>query len=213
MSTITIDDHQLPFDTHNEYDVHIGPHSIHTLLTFCPHKVNEWFTKIQTTPPSPPLLVGLDIEWKPNRSKNQDNPAATLQLCISQNCLIFQLLYCSHFPKQLLDFLANKELTFVGVGIEHDVEKLVEDCGFAFGGKLVDLGCLASEKRGDGSLKKAGLKGLAKEVLGLEVEKPKRVACSRWDQEWLYPDQVKYACVDAFLSFEIGRVLGAAASG
>ncbi|KAL3637095.1 hypothetical protein CASFOL_019394 [Castilleja foliolosa] len=60
-------------------------------------------------------------------------------------------------------------------------------------------------------LKNAGLKTLARTVLGREVEKPNAVTMSGWDNRWLTPDQVQYACVDAFVSFEIGRILNASA--
>ncbi|KAI7997850.1 hypothetical protein LOK49_LG10G02553 [Camellia lanceoleosa] len=53
-------------------------------------------------------------------------------------------------------------------------------------------------------LQNAGLKNLAREVLEKDIKKPKRITMSRWDNEWLYPEQVQYACIDAFHSFEIG---------
>lgn len=73
---------------------------------------------------------------------------------------------------------------------------------------LVDLRSL-----GDGEeYKNLGLKSFALGVLGKEVSKPKRVTMSRWDNEWLNTDQVLYACLDAFISFDIGRVLKANAA-
>jgi hypothetical protein len=48
---------------------------------------------------------------------------------------------------------------------------------------------------------------LAERVLGKIVEKPQRITRSRWDNPWLNADQVKYATVDAYVSFEIGRRL------
>ncbi|KAF2288051.1 hypothetical protein GH714_004111 [Hevea brasiliensis] len=98
------------------------------------------------------------------------------------------------------------EFLFVGVGIESDVEKLVEDYGLSVR-NTVDLRGLAAEKLGVKELKNAGLKDLVKEVLGKEIKKPKRVTMSRWDNPWLTPDQVQYACLDAFVSSEIGRSL------
>ncbi|KAG8372270.1 hypothetical protein BUALT_Bualt12G0048900 [Buddleja alternifolia] len=59
-------------------------------------------------------------------------------------------------------------------------------------------------------LKNAGLKELASYVLSEEdVEKPRRVTMSNWDERWLTAEQVKYACVDAYLSYEIGWKLDA----
>ncbi|KAK4749861.1 hypothetical protein SAY87_027310 [Trapa incisa] len=204
--TITIVDHQLPYETHNRYDVIFFAHQIATLVTHSPSHATSWLNEL----PPPPLLVGLDIEWRPNTA-NSDHPIATIQLCTaasgsSSTCLIFQILHAPHVPQQLIDFLENPAHTFVGVGIEEDAEKLLGDYGLRVG-NAVDLRSLAPKE-----LKYAGLKTLVKEVIGKEVEKPKSVSRSRWDYRWLVPSQVQYACLDAFLSFEIGRSLTTTAS-
>jgi len=59
----------------------------------------------------------------------------------------------------------------------------------------------------DRNLLRSGIKTLAERVLGKIVEKSSRITRSRWDNPWLDWDQVKYATVDAFLSFEIARRL------
>lgn len=71
---------------------------------------------------------------------------------------------------------------------------------------LVDLGVLAVEKIVD-ARKGMGLKELTRILMDVEVNKPKSVTLSRWDSEWLSYAQIQYACVDAFLSFEIGKTL------
>lgn len=66
---------------------------------------------------------------------------------------------------------------------------------------------LAVEKlRGpnDPNMRQVGLKTLACCLLGFEVEKPKQITMSRWDNHWLSDEQVQYAIVDAFLSYEHG---------
>lgn len=97
----------------------------------------------------------------------------------------------------------------MGVGIGGDAEKLLEDYGLQVA-NAVDLRFLAAEELGVRELRNAGLKGLVMEVLGKEVQKPRRITMSRWDNAWLTHAQVQYACLDAFLSFEIGRCLNAA---
>lgn len=44
-------------------------------------------------------------------------------------------------------------------------------------------------------------------LFGMVFEKPKRVTMSGWNNLKLIDKQVQYACVDAFVSFEIGRRL------
>lgn len=100
----------------------------------------------------------------------------------------------------------NPLFKFVGVGIEEDLEKLLLDYELRVANP-VDVRPLAVAKFGMNDLKNAGLKNLASVVLGLEILKPKRVTMSRWDAEWLTYEQIQYACVDAYLSSEIGKKL------
>ena len=109
-------------------------------------------------------------------------------------------------PQSLTNFLYNPSYTFVGVGIEEDVEKLVDDYELSVA-SAVDLRSLAAEKFNSKELKNAGLKILAMRVLGKEIDKPKSISRSRWDDRWLTPPQVQYACIDAFISSEVGRIL------
>ncbi|KAI7998654.1 Werner Syndrome-like exonuclease [Camellia lanceoleosa] len=209
-TNLGIVDYQLPDDTHNLYDVTFFTDQIHTLVTRSPFLVDSWISEITPIhlPLLHPLIVGLDIEWRPNKNQFHDYPAATLQLCVGCRCLIFQLIYSPEIPQSLFDFLSNPIYTFVGVGIHTDVDKLTDDYGLSVA-TPVDLRSLAVDC-GMIELRNAGLKTLAREVLGKEIEKPKRITTSRWDNKWLYPEQVQYACIDAFLSFEIGRCLNAA---
>ncbi|KAK7256838.1 hypothetical protein RIF29_30367 [Crotalaria pallida] len=201
---ISIVDHSLPYDTHNLYDVTFHSHSIRTLLTSSPPHVDSWIS--QTLSHRRNLIVGLDVEWRPNFSSNSDNPVATVQLCVADRCLIFQILHAPSIPRSLASFLADTRNTFVGVGIEEDVEKLLVDYNLRVG-NTVDLRGVAADYYGERGLRQAGLKALSLRVLGLEVEKPRRVSMSRWDNVWLTAEQVQYACVDAFVSYEVGRRL------
>ncbi|TKY65918.1 Werner Syndrome exonuclease [Spatholobus suberectus] len=135
-----------------------------------------------------------------------DNPVATLQLCVGNRCLVFQILHSPSIPPSLFSFLADPNVTFVGVGIHEDAEKLLEDHNLNVA-NVCDLRPLAAEKLGDPELNRAGLKTLGLRVLGLEIQKPQWITRSRWDNPWLTAEQVQYAAVDAFLSYEIGRRL------
>ncbi|XP_052729576.1 3'-5' exonuclease isoform X2 [Vigna angularis] len=205
VATISVVDHCLPYETHNLYDVTFHTHTIHTLLTSDPSLVHSWIsTNVRSHQTG--LMVGLDIEWRPNTQRNMQNPVATLQLCLGQHCLVFQILHSPSIPPSLVSFLADSNVTFFGVGIEEDAEKLLEDYNLHVV-NIRDLRSFAAEKLRDRELNRAGIKSLGLRVLGLEFEKPKRISRSRWDNPWLTPQQVQYATVDAFLSYEIGRRL------
>lgn len=102
----------------------------------------------------------------------------------------------------------DEDYTFVGVGIDSDVQKLENDYGLEVC-NTVDLKLLAAAELGIKGLRHAGLKALAWEVLEKELDKPRNVTLSAWDNRRLSDAQVCYACLDSFVSFEIGRVLNA----
>ncbi|XP_016486905.1 3'-5' exonuclease-like [Nicotiana tabacum] len=160
------------------------------------------------------LLIGLDIEWLAciNPTDKNNPKIALLQLCVGRRCLLFQLLHADCIPNSLRAFLANPNFTFVGVGIQGDVYKLFEDHGL-FVANSVDLYQLALVVRkfepeyGIMGLKRMGLKRMAYEVLGKVMEKPLKITLSQWEAEELLYEQVEYACIDAFVTFEIGMNL------
>ncbi|KAF5207786.1 Werner syndrome-like exonuclease [Thalictrum thalictroides] len=208
--SISIQDIDSTSMEYSTYTVTIFNEVVHTVVTCTPTKVDEFITEILNTHQNNPFIVGLDIEWRPNFNRNIDNPVATLQLCIGRKCLIFQFLYAPSIPKSLIDFLNNPSYKFVGIGIDEDVEKLLLDYSLRVANP-VDLRSFAVNQLNRNELKNAGLKEMARVVLDMEISKPKRVTMSRWDVEWLTYDQVQYACVDAFLSFEIGMYMAGAA--
>lgn len=203
--TVTIFDHELPYDSHNLYDVSFFyDTNIRTLVTDNSHQVTSWIHEVTASHNS--SLVGFDVEWRPSFQRNQYNRIATVQLCAGDQCLIFQILHASSIPQTLFQFLGDDDYTFVGVGIGADVERLLDDYGIQVR-KFVDLRPVAASFYGMRELRNAGLKELTRVVLEKEISKPKRITMSRWDNQWLSCAQVMYACVDAYVSYEIARVL------
>ncbi|RZB52745.1 Werner Syndrome-like exonuclease [Glycine soja] len=210
--TMSVVDHNLPFHTHNYnlYEVtfqccHYDT-IIHTLLTSDPSRVASWLPNNDGVRRRNNLMVGLDVEWRPNY---QPNPVATLQLCIGHRCLIFQIIHAPSIPAALISFLANPNITFFGVGIRADAEKLLVDYNLHVA-NVRDLRPLAVERLSRAfypDVSQAGLATLARHVLGVAVEKPQWITRSRWDDRRLTKEQVQYATIDAFLSYEIGRQL------
>ncbi|XP_022147765.1 Werner Syndrome-like exonuclease, partial [Momordica charantia] len=195
-------------NSHNCYDITFDSDQIKTTITSSPYMVDHWISRILRFHRRRlhRLLVGLDVEWRPNFNRSRRNPAATLQLCVGRRCLIFQLIHAPEIPHSLLHFLGDETFTFVGVGIDQDARKLFDDYDLTVN-NAVDLRSMAVDRTGRRDLRNAGLKDLAREILGREIAKPKAVTMSRWDDEYLTSAQVAYASIDAFLSFEIGRSL------
>ncbi|XP_058741797.1 uncharacterized protein LOC131614193 [Vicia villosa] len=177
------------------------------MITNVPSMVNKWLLSIKPyLNDSDNVIVGLDVECLLAKRRGMPNTAAVLQLCIGGECLIFQILHASFIPESLINFLGNKNYKFVGVGIKDDVDKLLRDFSLRVV-SFVDLRTLAAIKMSDKALKFAGLKTLALRVGGIEIEKPKKITLSNWSNFPLTLKQVEYACLDAFISFEVGRLL------
>ncbi|GLJ31638.1 hypothetical protein SUGI_0635590 [Cryptomeria japonica] len=180
--------------------IQFASHNIDLTLTDSGCQAREWVR--QRTGKN--CIVGLDVEWRPSFVKGGQNPVALLQLCSDNSCLILQMLYVDFVPTDLVRFLKEPELNLVGVGIGNDLKKLRRDHGLQCKGKVVELASLAAEKLQRNELKTMGLKGLALEVLGLELSKPKNISMSNWASRHLKQKQIEYACIDAFVSFAIG---------
>ncbi|KAK1429414.1 hypothetical protein QVD17_11623 [Tagetes erecta] len=195
----------------SEYDVIVDDEVFETLVTHNCCKVKEWITETENKNQRRlhRLIVGLDVEWRPNTITGEVNPVAILQLFVGKRCLIYQFLQGVHeIPKVLKKFLKNINYTFVGVGIEQDKQKLIRDHSLEVT-KTKDLREMAAYELSDRDLCYAGLKKLTKVILGKDggYKKELNVTMSDWDRNRLSKEQVLYACLDAYVSFEIGRQL------
>ncbi|CAO1948419.1 unnamed protein product [Urochloa humidicola] len=178
---------------------------IATTVTSSGEEVEAWLAEVRAGAAPGGLIVGLDVEWRPSRRSDQ-NPVATLQLCVGRRCLIFQLLHADRVPRALSEFLGDRGVRFVGVGVAADAERLSDDHELHVA-NAVDLRGLAAEGMGRPELCQAGLRAVVAAVMGVDLVKPQRVTMSRWDASCLSYEQIRYACIDAFVSFEVGRKL------
>jgi ribonuclease D len=182
-------------------------HDIKTTVTSSGTAVERWLQEIRCMYRwvYHKLIVGLDVEWRPSYSRVQ-NPAALLQLCVGRRCLIFQLLHADYIPDALDEFLGDPGFRFVGVGVQEDANRLDNDHRLRVA-TTVDLRGLAADGMQMPWLRQAGLKGIASAVMGANIEKPQKVRVGPWDAYELSDEQIEYACIDAFVSFEVGRKL------
>ncbi|CAD6341350.1 unnamed protein product [Miscanthus lutarioriparius] len=119
------------------------------------------------------ITVGLDVEWRPSYLADQ-NPVATLQLCVERSCLIFQLLHADYLPGALAEFLGVCGIRFFGVGVEADAERLGDDHGLQVA-NTVDLRGHATGRMNRPDLCQAGLHTLVHAVMGVDLVKPQRI--------------------------------------
>lgn len=76
-----------------------------------------------------------------------DQHVTLLRLCTENRCLIFQLSHAPEIPRSLTEFLGDSNVTFAGVGVKQDAEKLMKDWGLSVG-KTMDVAFSAAEKYG-----------------------------------------------------------------
>ena len=152
-------------------------------------------------------VLGFDVEWRPCRRKGEQPVVAVVQLAASAACLVFQILWADVDNEQLASsawarVLSDSTVRKVGVGVHQDAFKLSESWGIDVMGRS-ELQDYANELEAlapcdANSL--VGLKKLAKQFLGLELKKPKKITMSNWAQQCLSSSQSTYAAMDAFVS-------------
>ncbi|KAJ0960788.1 hypothetical protein J5N97_014119 [Dioscorea zingiberensis] len=192
------------------YDIEFAGDVIDTTVTCDGSVTADWIRSVRSfhrrlrTRP----IVGLDCEWRPNFEPGGCNYVATLQLCSSRKCLILQLQHMEFIPQPLKDFLSDPNINFVGVGVENDASKLEDDYDLQCANP-VDLDPFCMDYLGmatsGGGRRSLGLKAYAREILGVEMDKPRRVTMSNWEARVLSYSQIQYACIDAYVSFMLGR--------
>jgi ribonuclease D len=179
---------------------------IDTTVTRDAAVADDWVRTVRAANPrgGAPLIVGLDCEWKPNYRSWTTSKVAILQLCAGTRCLVLQLFYVDRIPASIRSFLADPGVLFVGIGVGEDVAKLGADYGLACAAP-VDLEGRCNDYLGHTGGRRLGLKGFAREVLGLAMEKPRSVTMSNWEKHDLEEAQIRYACIDAYVSYKLGE--------
>lgn len=187
------------------FEVDCYHHCFRTTVTATPGVVRDWIFKMRRRRANHlrrrELIVGLGVQWRAFSS----NPAATLQLSVGSECLIFQL---CRAPRSLRRLLEDPEITRVGVNNYRDVAELESTEHGLCVGEVVDLVRVAR----DGGLCKAqaSMEAWVEQILGMQgIKKPKEVSLSNWEAATLSEDQVEYACLDASLSFMMAKALEA----
>ncbi|KAK1354357.1 3'-5' exonuclease domain-containing protein [Heracleum sosnowskyi] len=189
-----------------KYYVNFQGNLIETIVTNKASDVDEWLHNIQLAYHGKSSVVGLDCEWRPHIIRSMSNKTATLQLCIDTKCLIVQMFYLDYIPQSLKDFFTDPKFTFVGVEVQDDALKLQDEYGLRVS-STADIQALAMTRWPLRFVRKPGLKGLARGVAELNMEKPKHVSMSNWEAVNLNLQQIEYACIDAFASYKIGHKL------
>lgn len=141
------------------------------------------------------ILIGFDTESKPAFKKGESYPISLLQLATHDTAYLFQLKRTG-FTDALAEFLADKNIKKIGVGIENDIAKLQEQKQFKAGG-FIDLSALAARK----GIIQVGLRALTARYMARRLVKSSQK--TNWAQFGLTKKQQVYAASDAWICLVI----------
>ncbi|CAH7687438.1 ribonuclease H-like domain-containing protein [Phakopsora pachyrhizi] len=149
------------------------------------------------------LIVGVGVQWTPG----SDPSAAVLAICVGKNCLIFQIHRAGRIPRLVYRFLSDERHRFVGINNFSDQRMLLRFDSQLLVRELIELGRLARD-RYQNIPPKVSMETLAHKLLGWpNIMKNENVGRSDWEVTNLSHAQIKYAALDAFLSFRIAEVV------
>ncbi|XP_058825513.1 exonuclease 3'-5' domain-containing protein 2-like [Topomyia yanbarensis] len=147
-------------------------------------------------------ILGLDCEWVSERGRRY--PVALLQLATHRGfCALFRLCEMRRIPSELRNLLNDPSILKVGVGPDVDANYLEEDYNIRVI-RTLDLRHLA---RDSGFPWPYGMANLAKNALGITMDKDWTISASDWESSDLTDRQIKYAANDAHVAVELFEVL------
>ena len=145
--------------------------------------------------------VGFDTESKPAFKKGVSYPISLVQLATHDTAYLIQVKKTG-FTDSLADFLSNKKIKKIGVGVKNDITKLNELKDFTAGG-FIDLSTIASEK----GIIQIGVRGLTARYTAHRLVKSSQK--TNWAKSELTRKQQLYAASDAWICLQIyPRLLG-----
>ena len=151
-------------------------------------------------------VLGIDLEWKPERKTGEKNPVALVQLATASRVVLLRTNKIGHrLPEAVRAFLQSEEVCLVGFDLfAMDHVKMAETFDFNLrevGG--IDLKALGRDLGWPG----LGLARLTEAVLKVKTPKSKKMSTSNWESKELSADQRTYAALDAWVCGQLFRTV------
>lgn len=146
-------------------------------------------------------VLGFDTETRPSFKKGKNNDIALLQFATSDRAFLFRLNKLG-FPDALKQICEDDSVLKIGLALKDDLNGLKNLKAFN-PASFIDLQNMAK----DLSIKNNGLKKLAAILLNFRISKSKSQRLSNWERQILTHKQVKYAATDAWVCYELYRVM------
>lgn len=146
-------------------------------------------------------LLGFDTETRPSFKKGKNYEVALLQLANAERAFLFRLNHIG-IPDALKDLMEDANVLKIGLALRDDLAGLKRLDHFEPAG-FIDLQDMASEN----SVPHNGLKKLAAKFLKYRISKSRSKRLSNWEADKLGPKQVRYAATDAWVCYELYKVM------
>ena len=144
-------------------------------------------------------VVGFDTETRPTFKKGQFYHVSLMQIGIPEKVFIFRINQTG-LTSHLTDLLSDENILKLGVGLHDDVIALQKLKQFESAG-FVELHSYVSEL----GVRNTGLRKLAAIILSIRISKSQQT--SNWENNWLSPNQLRYAATDAWVCLEMYKKL------
>jgi hypothetical protein len=181
------------------YIVRMGDKRIRTLVTSNHELAVRWVRKVRRAREarvrSGRLVVGLAVQRFPTERSHR---LGVLQLCTGHRCMVFRLAKAGGaIPLELRDFLTDPAVQFAARKVSSIQSLLSKNCGLHVAS--------AADIRSMAGMRGKSLEYIAERVLGYTGIPRLRVAARAWGRSKISTDDVKFAGVQAYLAYRLGK--------
>ncbi|MGL6123238.1 MAG: 3'-5' exonuclease [Shewanella sp.] len=163
-----------------------------------PSEFNAVLARLQTE-----QVLGFDTETRASFERGVQHPLSLIQIATAETCYLFQYAILGEQFIQLKALLEDETILKVGVGLRGDVRTLKRQWGINVASTL-DLNWALAQL---GAEKEMGTRQLVAALLGVRIDKPKKLTLSNWQHVPLSPAQIHYAAADALAARECFNAL------
>lgn len=148
-------------------------------------------------------VLGFDTETRASFERGVQHPLSLIQIATANTCYLFQHAILGEQFIQLKTLLEDETILKVGVGLRSDAHALRRQWGINVASTL-DLNWALAQL---GAEKEMGTRQLVAALLGVRIDKPKKVTLSNWQHVPLSSAQIHYAAADALAALKCFNAL------
>lgn len=148
-------------------------------------------------------VLGFDTETRASFERGVQHPLSLIQIATVDTCYLFQHAILGEQFTQLKALLEDETILKVGVGLRSDTQALRRQWSINVASTL-DLNWALAQL---GAEKEMGTRQLVAALLGVRIDKPKKVTLSNWQLVPLSSAQIHYAAADALAALKCFNAL------